>query len=870
MYSGHFSFPTDISNGIVDALADIATNGREPIYTVITTAPHQWFSHRGGDHLTVLDISPLTGPTFWSKMHGQDIADKMLAAGWPGKSVATQCSFDDGTRADAALLDDDGKLVAIVGEAKLKKSIDSKVQAIQQAWRLAKATDAPFAVVGHDGAFEIIEVATNKVTNSSHFPTPSDLGVNFEVETPSLESADDTSTYLRCATYDELIAHLNGASTVIIDHTLPWGDRLPDALDVASLNLPIVPPGGMGSLGIFNLIAANSPKVSRLVSLWTRHLVTTPAHARMRDYLSTRFGVAGILELPTETFASIANIPTSIVALGDYPIQQNQLTAFASLTQRGDLIESPQQTWLRTFHQSLNGEEAKLGFVAPLRELWTVASHAPESRAIEERLKRLGTVVTLGDLCEIIQGFPHSRERASGNKGIRVLRGREIKLPPPQKDELEKFEPGREVPERCLIRADDVLLQRIGQTPRCMIAPPELEGVVAGDTTYILRLKDDQISAYLLAQFLGSSAGQNLLSARSTGVAAPTLSRSTLANLPVPVLPDNVAEDLAALASLEVSLRTRAEKLSAARLGLFDADSLDELQSNLAQTRQTAKAVSESVRQAETQDFQIRNFYPFAIAFSYRTLSGLISPQELYKEQFRVTKNVLALLGSTTLALLSDEERAFCGIKIKQTFSGGGSHGKWRTMSQKGITALKEREEKSSFAKLLISLWDNSEWSDTVEQMINLQNDYHHGHDSDYEKLAQQASAHLDTLMAHLAFLTDYPMRLIYDQNAIRNSNRVIIHSLNYSGDHPGLRQEDTEYSRALIKNDLYLQLESDNWIPLFPYLKAHLCPHCKSRETFFLDVWDKDEQRFKLKSFERGHIEYSAEVFKALAPASQ
>ena len=867
MYSSHLSFPTDISNGIVDALANIAINGREPVYTVITTAPHQWFSHRGDDHLTVLDISPLTGTTFWSQMHGHDISEKILAAGWPGRNVVAQYPVDKGMRVDAAILTNEGKPLAIFQEKKSKRSPQIHADAIQQIWRIAKAANVPFAIVEHDGTFETIAIATNKVTNSPHFPTPSDLGVNFEVETPSLESTDDTSTYLRCATYDELIAHLRSASTVITDHTLPWGDRLRDTLDVASLNLPIRPRGGMGSLGLFNLIATNSPNVRRLVSLWTRQLTFTPAHATLRDYLSSRLGVAGILELPSDTFASVANIPTSIVALGDFPIRQSQLTAFASLGQRGDLIEAPKQTWLRAFNQSLNAQESKQGFCAPLQGLWTVVAHAPESRAVEERLQRLGAVVPLGELCEIIQGFSHSRERASANKGIRVLRGREIKTPPPQKDELEKFSPGREVPEGCFIRPADVIIQRIGQTPRCMAASPELEGVVAGDTTYILRPKDDQISAYLLAQFLSSSAGQNLLSARSTGVGAPTLSRSTLANLPVPILPENVTEDLSALVSLEVNLRTRAEKLSAGRVGLFDADSLDELQSKLAQTSQIAKAVSESVRQAETQDFQIRNFYPFTLAFSYRTLSSLISPQDLYKEQFRVTENILALLGSITLALLRDEELARSGIKLKQIFSGGASHGKWRTLSKKGAAELKERENKSTFVKLLVFLWDNSEWNDTVEQMVNLRDDYHHGSDSDYEKLAQQAGGNLETIMSHLAFLTDYPMRLIYDQNAIRNSSKVIISSLNYSGDHPGLRQEDSEYSCALIKNDLYLQVESDNWISLFPYLTAYHCTHCKSRETFFLDKWTEEENCSKLKSFERGHIKHSIQVFESLNP---
>ena len=106
--------------------------------------------------------------------------------------------------------------------------------------------------------------------------------------------------------------------------------------------------------------------------------------------------------------------------------------------------------------------------------------------------------------------------------------------------------------------------------------------------------------------------------------------------------------------------------------------------------------------------------------------------------------------------------------------------------------------------------------------------------------------------MYTLSFLTEYPIRLVRDVDLIRGTRRVIIKTLKYTGDHPGLLSEDNEYSDVLKKGDLYIQLEVSRWVSLFPFITVHNCPNCKTHETYFVDYWE--DHKAKLKSFERGH----------------
>jgi len=132
-------------------------------------------------------------------------------------------------------------------------------------------------------------------------------------------------------------------------------------------------------------------------------------------------------------------------------------------------------------------------------------------------------------------------------------------------------------------------------------------------------------------------------------------------------------ENLDELRQIERDMRIQADKIESLRLNLFSTESANDLKMNLFEIRQTARTMAASIQQAEKFEFQIRNFYPYPLAYPYRKLTSIDLIQDLYMEQLRVAENILAFLGSITLALLG--EKNLKEIEIKK---GGISPGTWR------------------------------------------------------------------------------------------------------------------------------------------------------------------------------------------------
>jgi hypothetical protein len=100
----------------------------------------------------------------------------------------------------------------------------------------------------------------------------------------------------------------------------------------------------------------------------------------------------------------------------------------------------------------------------------------------------------------------------------------------------------------------------------------------------------------------------------------------------------------------------------------------------------------------------------------------------------------------------------------------------------------------------------------------------------------------------------------------LTRAGEVKLSCLSFVGDHPGLPKEVITYRTPLTKRDLYIAAGSVGWVTLFPLLVARNCRTCKSRETFFLDKWDRDRGVAMRKSFERGHEEETDEVVVNMA----
>jgi len=846
-------------------------------FAVLTTAPGQWVSLSASGNITIIDVTEITGPTLW--VTEIDIRDRVLenirSAGWPDKQVKVE-HRSSSIATDVVVVDADEKPLAII---ELKRDSRSLTDALNQGRHYAKLLGAKFVIASDGRRFLFGDVEAADAHDSNNFPTPQQLGQSsLGGKIPEMTLDSSSSTVVRPRTIQELTQYLDAieAGNVIIDHTFPWNDRksmiAKQVRDfVGDLARPI---RHLDSVTATLLLVALIKSTKRIVSLLPKGITFTAQHSSLREFLTSRLHLSGVLDLPTGLFSPATNVPCTLIALGDFPIGSGKMVAMGEVPSRGEIVQVDSQPWFEDFKKGLRGEKMGLGVSLgadkiPSWSLSVVIAKLQESIADETRkkLQRLTKSIPLGDLCDVFLGFQHSRQESKPDAGILVVRGRDLSSESLTKDDLNWFMADRPAGEKFKAAQGDILLQRIGRSPRCIVVGSDQEGAIASDTVFVIRPKDTRVKPTMIGQFLRSALGQKLIQMGIRGRYAPTTSVSYLRTIPIPIFPEHITRELDELQGMEQNLKVRAEKIEAMRLNLFNAESPDDLENRLTEIRRVANVIATSMEQAETLEFQIRNFYPFPLAFCYRSLSSYTLLQEVYPEQLYVAENILSFLGSLTLALINPEDRKTSDLVLQDVWRGGASFGNWRAVCQSGAKIL-EKYETQRLAKQMAALWRERKlprFAKAIEDVVVARNKFHHGQGPKVETEFRVATGNLgkllDELMAQLSFLTEYPIRLVRDFNVLRGTRRIVVQSLRYVGDHPGMQPEQVEYKEALTKNDLYLQLRDDYWLALYPFLTVQDCPRCRYRETYYVDRWDGPGKKAVLKSFERGHTEDNMDI---------
>jgi hypothetical protein len=136
----------------------------------------------------------------------------------------------------------------------------------------------------------------------------------------------------------------------------------------------------------------------------------------------------------------------------------------------------------------------------------------------------------------------------------------------------------------------------------------------------------------------------------------------------------------------------------------------------------------------------------------------------------------------------------------------------------------------------------------------------------DIVEASSDAQERLQRCMEALSFFTQYPIRLVQDFDVDRRNHDFLLKCLRLEGDGPGFPQERVRFPRAMPRGDLMLDLGDENWVQLYPFIVASNCPHCRYRETYFIDRWNDRKNTTLMKSFERGHTEESRDISETLA----
>ena len=475
----------------------------------------------------------------------------------------------------------------------------------------------------------------------------------------------------------------------------------------------------------------------------------------------------------------------------------------------------------------------------------------------------------VGDVFNILLGIRFAREIDDKN-GVPVIRGRDLARKDLAKEDLQRFRMGGDIPPQCFAKENDILIQRIGDQPKAFLVPTGWEECLCGDTVLILRLKLPTVNARAVHQYLDSPQGRQSLASACAGVAVPTLSVRTIAGVVVPVLPLDLSARLEEARKRELEIRRLADELRTKREKVFASTAREEIERVILELEVSQVVLRDGMSRTDDLSFRLRNFYPLPLAYPYRLVDAEHEPIRIVKLIYQNAESVMSFIASLTMAL-SDRPTGNVRKRILQAWGGkGATFGNWFKVGEMLSASLEPKESSlhSHLRNLISTPESRTRFGMTMQWLIDRRDDFHHRDlpvGPETEQLIADLKARLETCFVELSFMLQYELILVQDYDAIRRSKRVKANCLVYSGDHPGCRRVFKEYAGQLNKGDLYLVVSDQKWIPLYPFVAVLHCPHCKMRETYFIEAWSPGNTA-KLKSFERGHTEEKPDVAEELS----
>lgn len=639
-------------------------------------------------------------------------------------------------------------------------------------------------------------------------------------------------------------------------------------------------PFGTADLAFLqHIVASLNEKGRAVIATGHRSLFVTGSDGEIRRRLIEDDLIDAVISLPSGILSNTSIPPAILVITKDKPVDRRGSIQFILADTEYEeagrskriLGESNRQKILKALRD--RREQKRFSHVASLKEIeengysLIPAKYLP----VFDMRSFLGGDFTAQKLSAIADILPGSRfsERIKGD--LPVIQGRNLTSANLKLDDLERISIAQQKGKSVSVQAGDVLIQRIGNHPSAFLVPAELDGVIATDTVHIIRLDGDHREyALYLTQFLNSESGRIYLSTVLRGAVIPSLNLSQLRNLEIPLPKQAVTSLLDSIHQVEQKLLERIRLAQDLRSQLFSLDDAEQANAHLQKLSVEAKVLSESIIQTDDLNFRIRNFYPYPLAYPYRTLDALHNPNQLYPEQLRISENILAFLGSVGL-ILAKHFGKLAGTPLNELtieslrgyWQGGISPGHWQTLARSCAKTLRS-EQTHVLIKNYSGLWfrgsstKSSEFSKCIEDLVTMKNDFKHDRgpktDFEYRSACELINTKLVAVLKELAFLIQHPIRLVQDIDSDWRTQKVTIKSLLYTGDHPGLRQQTVVYPSVLPKQHLYVELTENEWLSLYPFISAQTCPQCKTTETYFIDFWEPGRKTL-LKSFERGHV---------------
>jgi len=478
----------------------------------------------------------------------------------------------------------------------------------------------------------------------------------------------------------------------------------------------------------------------------------------------------------------------------------------------------------------------------------------------------LGERQPLGDIATVRRGNNISR---SNNDGQPFVMAGDIGRDIVHKEDLSSITDPNNDLQLTVCKPGDILLKSI-EPFDASIAGETLAGIPVNQHVIVIRLKDEfKDLQQFLVEFIGSDTGHRLLAGFAGGITIQRLRVDQVRQFPVPIPETAFLKLIGNLHRVEADLESKRARLSELRHQLFDMKDTHSSEAHVRELSSDVQVISDSLVQTDDLAYRIRNFYPFPIAWGYRSLQTEQEETSMREELKRVAENLLAFLACVGLALvqkenaITDDDKGSSRKVLQQRFRSGMTFGDWQETafeSAKLLRSLGTSDLASEYASIWFSRATGQKTSDfyhVTKELVQMRNTDSHGRGAtlvERRNRAKQFQKKVDAAYDAVSFLVKYPMHLVTDIDQPFGQDNFEVTSLAYIGDHPHMQEQETQVPDPVTKRILYIEAGSDQWVPLHPWITASHCNKCKSRETFIVDQADVEADQHRFRGFENGH----------------
>jgi type I restriction-modification system DNA methylase subunit len=426
----------------------------------------------------------------------------------------------------------------------------------------------------------------------------------------------------------------------------------------------------------------------------------------------------------------------------------------------------------------------------------------------------------------------------------------------------------KEVPELTSCQEGDILIKATDPFEGA-VAADGLEGVPVNQQVIIIRLHSEyaELRQFLL-EFIQSDTGYQLMSSLAGGTTIPRIRVDVLRDMPIPVPDTSLLRLVGDIHDVEDKLDRRRQKLEELRQQLFNMKDPDRSEAHVRKLSTEVQILADGLVQADDLSYKIRNFYPFPIAWGYRSLTGIQEESERREELRRIAENLLSFLGCIGLSVMryeqgiSTDAEHLSRKQLRYCWQGGATFGNWKDIAHLSGKQIRSNA-KSPLASDFASIWfagragtKTSEFYRITEELTAKRNIDSHGRGAtrvERRERMHEFEEMVDEAYEAISFLVKYPIHLVRSIDSPWDKSTFEVSSLAYVGDHPSMQVKKSELSNPVSRGLLYIESGDDHWIPLHPWMSVAYCPTCKHRETYVVDKRSGTGQ-YKFKSLERGH----------------